>query len=743
MARPTIGKPELERESRDAEPHVAGKAYPRLEGPQKVSGRAVYSSDVRLPGLLYARVLRSPLPHARIRRIDVSRAEGLPSVHAVITAASAPSIPWYSDSYLFDRTVRFIGDEVAAVAAESEDIAEDALRLIEIDYEPLSFVVDLEAALGLEAPRVWPSYRRGDSEAGFRDADVVIDRTYTTQAAVHNALEPHGCTARWDGDHLTLWSSTQSVFQVRQTVAESLGLKQDRVRVIMEHMGGGFGAKQVAWKHDVIAALLSQRSGRPVQLMLDREAENLAVGNRNPTRQRVRLGAWRDGTLTAIEAHLQQGIGAYLVGGEGSDVPGLYQTMYRCANVLTEQTLIYTNTGPAVAFRAPGFVEAAFALESAMDELARELGIDPLELRLRNYTDLDQLRGKPYTTQGLRECYARASEVFGWREHKRLPTLGSKRRGIGMAANVWAGGAGHPPAYAWVKLNEDGTADVITGTQDIGTGTRTGLAQIAAEELGLPLDQVSVHLGDTERGPYAPVSAGSATQASLGPAIKQAAADARRRIVEAAASLLSANSDDLFVEHGRVRTARGDGPQMRVEEVCRRISPNMIQGFGHRGPNPRDKSVRTFAAQFAEIEIDVETGEVSILRIVSSNDCGRIVNPTLVESQVTGGITQGAGFALAEERVIDQSLGAVLNAGLEEYKIPTALDAPTVTHAPVDLPDFEANPTGAKGIGEPPLVATAPAIANAIFDAAGVRLRDLPLSRWRLLDALKRDRKEQ
>ncbi|HEU5430576.1 MAG TPA: molybdopterin cofactor-binding domain-containing protein, partial [Thermomicrobiales bacterium] len=336
--------------------------------------------------------------------------------------------------------------------------------------------------------------------------------------------------------------------------AEKLGLRQRQIRVVTHHMGGGFGAKQIPWKHDVIAALLSRQSGRPVQLILDREAENLAAGNRNPTRQRVRLGARRDGTLTAIDVRIEQAAGAYRTGGEASDVAGIYQTLYRCPNVRTEQIAVYTNTGPAVAFRGPGYVEGAFGLEQAMDELARALDLDPVALRRRNYADEDQPSGKPYTLpQGLRLCYDRATTAFGWGDRQPSPAAnGTKRRGVGFAAHIWVGGAGHPPAYAWIALNDDGSAEVVTGAQDIGAGTRTGLTQIVAEALGLPLDRIAFSLGDTATGPYAPTSAGSATLASLGPAIRAAAADVTAQLLAIAAPMLDAPADRLAVRDGRI-----------------------------------------------------------------------------------------------------------------------------------------------------------------------------------------------
>ena len=725
---------------------IVGQPHPRLEGREKVTGRARYASDVRLPGQLYARVLRSPHPHARVRGIDISQAERAPGVHAVVCAENVPRIPWYEESVLFESTVRMVGDVVAAVAAESDELAQDALRLIDVDYEPLPFATSIAAALRPDAPRIHDggniagepvTYERGDPERGLREADVVVEATYETQCALHNAFEAHGCTASWEGDALTLWDSTQAIFVVRQQVAEKLGLPEHRVRVIKHHMGGGFGAKQIPWKHDVIAALLSKQAGRPVQLVLDREAENLAAGNRNPTRQHVRLGAKRDGTLTAIVARIEQAAGAYRTGGEASNVSGTYQTLYACPHVRTEQTAVYTNTGPAVAFRAPGHVEAAFALEQAMDELARVLEIDPIALRRRNYAEQDQLEEKPFTLpEGLSLSYDRVTEAFGWGERLEQPSDGTKRRGVGFAAHDWVGGSGHPPGYAWIELNADGTAQVVTGTQDIGTGTRTGLAQIAAEELGLPLDSIALQLGDTATGPYAPVSSGSATQATIGPAVRTAAADVKAQLLEVASIVLEIGAGRLSVRDGHLLVDDDAERSVAVGEVMQKIAPHTLQARGARGPNPEDKTIRTFGAQCIEVEVDTETGEITVLRVVTAHDCGRIVNPTLVDSQVVGGVTQGIGFALSEERIVDDRLGIVLNANLEEYHLPTVADVPAIEHARVGVPDNAANSTGAKGIGEPPLIPTAPAIANAVFDAIGIRFHENPLTRQRVLAAL-------
>ncbi len=739
----------LPAESR-SEPPTEAIAFPpgdcaRLEGVEKVTGRARYSADVRLPEMLWASVLRSPLPHARIRSIRTNAARALPGVHAVLTCENTPAIPWYDHGKLFDRTVRFVGDEVAAVAADSPAIAVQALALIEVDYEPLSFALDLAAALAADAPRIHGGERnlveeprvdqRGHVRRGMREAELIIDRVYTTQIAHHACLEPHGCVAAWNGSVLTLYASTQGIGALREEVAEKLGMESRDVRIITEHMGGGFGSKQVAWKHDVIAALLAKEARRPVYLVLDREAESVAVGNRNATRQHVRIGAKRDGTLTAITAEIDIQIGAYRAGGEDSIVDWVYHSTYACRNVRTEQSVVYTNTGPAIAFRAPGYVEGAFALESAMDELARALSLDPIELRLKNYTEIDQRKRKPYTLpEALRACYASVSRAFGWKSYPRPTATGAKRRGIGFAAHDWVGGSGHPPGKVRVALGEDGRFRLETGAQDIGTGTRTALAQICASTLGIGVDQIEVQIGDTDVELPAPVSAGSATLATLGPAVQSAAAQAKALVFDAAAAALQLPVETLALESGRIVAPVGAG--IGLAELAKKHGRRSLRAAGKRTSNRRSHAIRTCGAQCVEVEVDVETGEVRILRVVAAHDCGRIINRRLVDSQVIGGITQGLGFALLEGRVVDARSGVVLNANLEDYKIPTIADTPEIVHAAIDLPDTAANSTGAKGIGEPPIIPVAPAIANAIFDAVGIRLYNTPISTCSLLDAL-------
>lgn len=727
-----------------------GRGGVRLEARQKVTGTARYSSDIRLPGQLHAAVVRSPHAHARIRRVDVSAALAVPGVVDVLVADDVADVTWYDeDVALLSDTVRFVGDEVAVVAASTTAAARRGAAAVSVDYEPLPHVTDARHALDDGAPLVFEDGNladeprvstRGDVEAALARADVVVEGRYATPAAAHNAMEPHGATAWWDGDQLTLYDSTQGVNDVREMVAERLGLDHNQVRVVAEHVGGGFGAKQVPWKPTVLAALLSRKTGRPVQLMVDRRGENLAAGKRNATWQHVRLGADADGRLLAIDADLVLDVGSYGVSGEASNVSGMYLHLYACEHVRTRQRNVRTHTGPAVAFRAPGYVEAAFALESAMDDLARRLDLDPIELRRRNYTERDQQKDEPWSSpDALRRCYERAAEVAGWGEPIDPSPQPGVRRGRGFAANEWMAGKASPPGYAWIELNGDGSVHVVTSAQDIGTGTRTALTQVVAEELGVDPARIRMTLGDTAAGPPAPTSAGSATMPTMAPAARAAAADVRTQVLAAAAEQLGTDPERLRFDGTTISDDGGD--DLALTDLLEELAPEGIHGHGGRTGSPDDVSVRTFGAAVADVAVDVVTGEVRVLRLVVAPDCGRIVNPLLVDSQVIGGATQGIGFALSEEQLLDHRLGIVVNGDLEEYLVPTVSDTGVIEHAAVDLPDLAANPLGVKGIGEPPMVPVPAAIANAVRDAVGVRIHELPLTRRRVLDAL--DRSEE
>jgi xanthine dehydrogenase YagR molybdenum-binding subunit len=719
-----------------------GRGNNRIDGGERVTGQATFTADLQLPGMLYGKILRSPRPHAQIRRIETRGAEKVPGVWRVLSFKNTPKIPFYGgQTFVFDETVRYVGDEVACVLGEDEEVCEDALKLIEVDYQIMPFVIDAEEALKPGAPKVQPegnlfmgtpdAYERGSIQLGFEAADIIVEDRFVTQTALHNCLETHGSVAFWEGDHLIIWDSTQHIFGVRAEVARMLDMPLDKVRVIKKFMGGGFGSKNRAGKYTVLAALGAKMTGRPVKMMLDRHEENLAAGNRPSSTQYLKVGAKQDGMLTAIDLKIISGAGAYTVW--PASVGGPARQLYTCPNVKTEQYTVFTHTGPMSAFRAPGYVEGTVALELLMDELAERLGMDPLDLRLKNYTDRDQVTGKPYSIKGLREAYEQGAELIGWRKRDR-GDRGRRLRGFGMASQIW-GGSGGPPAYALVKINPDGTATVLSGTQDIGTGTKTALAQIAAEELGFLIEKISVEIGDTQMGPYAPISAGSMTLASVGPAVRMAAHDARQQLLEVASQTLEIPLASLTIQDGILQN-KATGEPVALEKVFSKLKNFMIIGRGARGPNPEAVNVNTFGAQFAEVGVDTETGEVTVEKIVAVHESGRVINPLVMSSQIEGGVLQGVGFGLMEQRVVDRMRGAAVNDELENYKIPTHMDVPQVVAEMVDRPDALANNLGSKGIGEPPIIPTAPAIANAIADAIGVRIRELPITKDKVLKAL-------
>lgn len=746
--------------------HV-GARVPRVDALEKVTGRARYTADEQRPGMLHAAIVRAPLPRGRVTRLDLAPALALPGVRDAVGAADLPPSFAARGVRLFAHEITYVGQPVAAVCADSDEVARAGAAAVVAEYEALPFAVTFDAAVAPDAPAVRPRggntppraprvAGRGDVERGLREADVVVEREYRTPVALHTALEPHGAVAEWDGAVLTVWESTQGIFNTRDDVSAAFGLPHTAVRVIKSYMGGGFGAKNGASSNAYVAALLARRTGRPVRCVNDREAEQTDAGNRPATVQRVRLGATRDGRLTAIvlDASIPLGASGWQAG------PGkFYHEMYSCPNVRTVETFAYVNAGAMASFRAPGHVEGAFGLERAMDVLARQLDLDPLELRLRNFAARDEEKDRPWSGNRLEECYRVGAKRFGWRSkggtrneergpggqearpepHASLliPPSGAGRsavrRGVGLAAQVWGTGGG-PPAYAIVTLHSDGTADVLTGTQDLGTGSRTIFTQIAAEALGAALADVRVVIGDTQRTPYTGNSWGSMTTPSVGPAVRMAAEDARRQLLEAAAQLLEVVPEALDAVDS-VISVRGTERTMTFADVARRLGDVMIIGRGSRGPNPERTAIATFGVQFAEVEVDVETGVVRVLRIVAAHDAGRIINPTLAESQLEGGILQGVGYALFEERVLDARLGVPLNPTMHDYKIPTLLDAPAIDAFFVGGVD-PSNHTGARGIAEPPIIPTAPAIANAVADALGVEVSEIPLTPWRVLGAM-------
>ena len=748
----------------DAELHVVGRPVPRVDARQKVTGGATFTADVALPGMLHAAFVRAPIAAGRVTHIDPTAALAVDGVLEVFTAEQLPRPIKVAGAPLLSSQVRYAGQPVAVVCAETARGARLGARAVVFSCESTEAVLTPAAARGAGAPALRATGNvlggaptvttRGDVDAAFRDAAVVVEGSFTTASQLHTALEPHGAVAQWEGDRVTIWESTQGVFRVRSEVARALGVSTSRVRVIKEYMGGGFGAKNNAGPHTVLAALLARRHARPVRCVLDRFGEQVDTGHRPASATRVRMAADGDGRLQAIEAWCEVPLG---VEGWEASVAAIFHEMYACPNVRTTEAFVYVNEQAMQAFRAPGHAEGAFALERTMDLLAGRLGLDPLEVRVRNFAARDEARQRAYSSNGLLRCYAEGAARFGWAEREMRRNVGvgdgmvaqdaaedrilksgggpRRLRGFGMASQVWGAGGG-PPAYATVRLNADASIDVLSGTQDLGTGARTVLAQVAAESLGARLEDVRVILGDTERTPYAGNSWGSMTTASVGPAVQSAADEARLKLLDAAAELLECHPGDLLTRDSTI-TTRDGARRLTFAEVTRKLGNVMIMGQGSRGPNAADVGIMSFGAQFAEVEVEPDTGHVRVLRIVAAHDVGRVINPLLAGSQLEGGILQGMGFALGEERLIDAHTGRPVNPTIHDYKLPTMADAPLIDAFCIDSVDAAANPIGARGLAEPPVIPTAPAIANAVADALGVAVNDLPLTPWRVIACLR------
>ncbi len=716
------------------------KRHPRLEAGQKVTGRARYTYDVRLPGMLWAKMVRAPLPAGTIVRIDTAKAERLPGVKAV----------WTTDA----RQVRFAGQDLAAVAAVSQEIAEDAARLVEVQCEATPFVTDLEEAMTPKAPLVFAEGQapalpntprngnvigplppptlggarggtRGDIEKGLAEADTIHEATYRLAVHTHAVLETHGVVAQWEGDRLTVYTSTQGVFMVRAALAEAFGLDRKKVRVITEHMGGGFGSKlypsAVGSAFAIVACRLARQTGAPVKLMLDRHEEQICTGNAPGALMTVRLGAKADGTLTAIHfrAYTEGGIG------QSARTGGPAGSMYaQCPNVKLEEHDVFTNAGPTCALRAPGHPQGAFGLECAMDELAHRLGMDPLEFRRKNDTH-------PFR----RTYYGVGAKAIGWERRNKVPgqTPGPKKRGIGMAHGNWYVLVREAVAVE-VRVHKDGGVELFHGAQDLGTGIRTALAVIAAEELGLKPADITAHVGDTQYPPGG-TSGGSTTTNSSGPAARLAAHEARMRIAALAAPLLKAAPEELDFADGRIFVTTEPGRAVSFREAAQKMPGEVITCLADRKRQFEAVRQDLAATQFAEVEVDVETGVIRVLKMVGVHNCGIPINPLTVENQLIGAQIQGASWALFEHRTLDRNVGTMVNPNLESYKLLGPADM--FEAVPILTDGANAgNNTSATGTAEPVFVPTLAAIANAVFNATGVRLRELPMTPDRVLAAL-------
>ncbi len=751
--------------------HWIGRGAVRVDGPAKVTGEALYTDDLTLPGTLVGKILRSPHAHARVVHIDTSAAERVPGVKAVVTGRDAPVrygiLPVSQDEYpLAVDKVRFVGDEVAAVAAVDEEAALEALERIRVDYEPLPAVLDPWEALErtdvlVHEDRESNVERRvdlvfGEVDEGFAKADHVREDTFFKDAATHAPLEPHAALARFQGGRLTLWTATQVPHYVQRILARVLGLPAHRIRVIKPALGGGFGGKGEPFPLEFCAALLAMKSGRPVKITHTREEVFLTHRGRHPMHMRIRTGVRRDGTITAVHFTSLLDGGAY-----GSY--GLV-TLYYSGQLLTgpyrvpayrfEGARVFTNKPPCGAQRGHGGVQPRFAFEVHLDRIAEDLGIDPLEIRLRNAVDphtmtVNDLR---ITSCGFRECLEKAAGAIGWKEKRgRLP----RGRGVGIAGGFYVSGAAYPIYFnpmphsaVQVRVDRDGGVTVLSGASDVGQGSDTVLAVIAAEVLGVPPGDVRVVTADTDTTPVDLGTYSSRVTFMAGNACLEAARRARRRILEAAAEILEAPEEILDILDGRVVVTEDPARSMPLSEAVVRAeardgpvlesgayTPPKLGGT-YRGAGVGPSPAYSFGAHAAEVEVDEETGRVRVVRLVAAHDLGRAINPPMAEGQVQGAAVMGLGEALLERYGCLKG-GQVRTPDLLEYKVPTALDVPDVEAVLVESADPE-GPFGAKEVGEGSLHPSIPAVVNAIRDAVGVWLHEVPVEPEALLRALKK-----
>ena len=737
---------------------VIGKPQTRLDAFDKVTGRAKYASDISLPGMLCLKLLKSPHPHARIANIDTSKALALPGVKAVLTHKDVPPF-WRNPLAIWPDprmpiladVARFQGDDIAVVAAVDEDTAVEALDLIKVDYQVLPFVLDPEEALKASAPQLFPAgnliggkpavVNRGDVEKGFAEADVVYEARYRTPILQHATGESRVSIAQWEAGRLTIWDSTQGPFEVQEAVAKALHIPMSKVHVICEFMGGGFGDKGHPGRHQILAAVIARKTGRPARIELDREELYLGGSHRYAAICDLKYGVKKDGTLTAIKAKVVADTGAYALTAAAPGILEVMMSVYRCPNMRGEGYSVSTNKPITGAMRCVGHPQGTFAQEVHMDAIAEKLGMDPVEFRLKNYARLedgDQFRKIPFTSNGMEECIKRGAETFQWKEkwQKVAAQAGALKKGVGVAVHACRHGGMAPgaPLSGMVRVNADGTVNVFTGATELGGGQKTTMAMIAAEELGVLLSDVFVISADTDMTTDTGVTTGSRQTITGGTGVKLASTDAKKQLLDVAAAELKADKKDLSIRDSVVYVA-GSDKGIPLDQIAAKVPGGVIVGRGVM-KIPTDVFFHGFAAQFAEVEVDTRNGHVKVVKIVAAHDLGRVINPLTAESQIEGGVIQGMGFGLAEEQILDKATGICVNPDHLNYKLFTIKDAPTVVPIMVESVD-KVGPFGAKGIGEPPYSPPAPAIANAIYNAIGVRFSEIPITNRAILMGLK------
>ena len=729
--------------------NTIGQPLDRTDGILKVTGEAKYAAEFPADHLAHAVLITSTIARGRVASIDTAPADAMPGVLYVMTSRNAPRLP--NDgrpkveppaqrrlSLLQDDEVRYDNEPIAVVVADSLERAIDAAGAVRVTYERASPILDFSQGKAQgHAPSSMiggkADTERGSIEQGLQAGTVRIEAVYTTPMEHHNPMEPHAVMASWDGPRLTLYDTTQGVGNAKKAVASFFGMAPDDVHIISPFVGGGFGCKGSVWSHVVLCAMAARQVGRPVRLALTRPQMFGLVGGRPRTEQHLALAARKDGTLTGLRHDVFSNTSTFEDWTETSAV--ITRMLYDVPNLATTHRLVPLNVGTPTFMRAPGETTGSFALESALDELAAALKMDPLELRLKNYAEVDPQEGKPWSSKQLRECYRLGAERFGW--SKRAPTPRSMRDGstlIGMGMATATYPAHRSEAGAFARILPDGTAIVASGTQDLGTGTYTVMTQVAADALGFPLERVSFALGDSSL-PHAPVSGGSQSVASVAPAVREAAAAARLRLIEMACAdtgspLHGMSAADVTVIDGSVASRADPSRRDPAAAVIARNGgrPIETQVTAKRGDEAGRYSFHSFGAVFVEVHVDEALGTIRVPRIVGVYDVGQLLNDKTGKSQLMGGIVWGLGAALEEASELDPRYGRILNANLAEYHVPVNADVGTIDVSVLNVPDPRFNTLGARGIGEIGITGVPAAIANAVYHATGVRVRDLPIT---------------
>lgn len=755
---------------------IVGRAIPRNDGVEKAVGEAKYLDDIDFPGLLHGRILRSPYPHARIVQINTRRAESLPGVQAVITGQDVPDIKFsfvqeLADKYILCKDkVRYAGDEVAAVCAVNPETANRALSLIEVTYEELPAVFDPHEALQENAPRIhggsnlaFEVHKQfGDVHIGFAESDYTRRDEFRTSATAHCCLEPRGCIAYYSrGGRLTLWTPVQAPHTVRQEISRILGIPAAQVRIIQPMIGGAFGSRLVIDMKEPIAALLSKISGHPVKIVNSRKEEFETAKLRYPCLISVKTGVRRNGRIVAREIEMIVDNGAYNDKGPGIINAALLfsSALYNVPHFKFDGYLVNTNKEFGTAFRGFGNPQIHFATESQLDMIAEKLGIDPLEIRLINSNRPGDrtASGAHIVSCGLEDCIRSAGRQVDWAVQKRDKAAEpeeKKKRGLGMAAMLHGGGGGRKYGYsandAFMKMSEDGLITLITSAVEIGQGAKTVMAQIAAEELGARYEDIVVLGDDTDLTSFDLGAFGSRSTYVCGNAARDCAKKMKSEVLGVAARMLESRPEELVVGLGEIRVKGSPGSCISFSDVAGFAVRKMGRPISARGrfSDPLAVGIEqrkfgeampafSFACQVAEVEVDEETGEIRLLQMTAAHDSGTPINLLGAEGQIEGGIAQALGYTLMEDMVFER--GVLLNPSFADYKIPTAMDVPPIKNLLIQTEE-PTGPFGAKGIAEPGLVATAPAIANAIYDATGIRFTEIPITPEKVLAAVKRRR---